>query len=129
MTAEKIKTKFSWSDRESEDTIIPCEWCKAADEWACCDDGATSSACNYCDYNIILYCLSHEDVTPVVHGKWIAGKEIAREMIGEQLLDIYYENYKCSACGLIIDRLLYCIDGSLFYKYCPNCGARMDGVK
>lgn len=61
-----------------------------------------------------------------VHGKWIPGREIAREMIGEQLLDIDYENYKCSACGLIIDRLLYCVDGSLFYKYCPNCGTKMD---
>ena len=65
--------------------------------------------------------------TKTVYGEWIAGKEIAREMIGESLLDIDYENYKCSVCGLIIDRLLYCCDGSLFYKYCPNCGARMDG--
>lgn len=68
-----------------------------------------------------------KEMVEVVHGEWIAGKEIAREMIGEQLLDIDYENYKCSACGLIIDRLLYCTDGSLFYKYCPNCGAKMDG--
>lgn len=59
MIAEKIKTKFSWGDRENEDTISPCDWCKAVDEWVCCDDGATSSACNHCDYNIILYCLSH----------------------------------------------------------------------
>ena len=60
MIAEKIKTKFSWSDRENEDTISPCDWCRA-DEWACCDDGATSSACNHCDYNIILYCLNHKE--------------------------------------------------------------------
>lgn len=74
-------------------------------------------------------CEPLRDVRENAHGEWIAGKEIAREMIGERLLDIDYENYKCSACGLIIDRLLYCIDGSLFYKYCPNCGARMDGKK
>ena len=56
---EKIKTKFTWDDRESKDTISPCDWCRAVDDWDCCDDGATSSACNHGDYNIIIYCLSH----------------------------------------------------------------------
>ncbi len=66
------------------------------------------------------------DVQEVVHGEWIVGKEIAREFLCDKTLHIDYEDYKCSVCGLTLDRLLYCVDGSLFYKYCPNCGARMD---
>lgn len=54
---EKVKTEFNISDREDESIIIPCEYCKAVDEWVCCDDGATSAACNHCDYNIIIHCI------------------------------------------------------------------------
>lgn len=49
-----------------------------------------------------------EDVAPVVHGKWI-GKPIAG-----------YCNIRCSECEEI-----YYNNGK--WKYCPNCGARMDG--
>ena len=57
--AEKVKTKFDWKDREDAEVLIPCEHCKALDESFCCDDGATASACNHCDYNIILHCLKN----------------------------------------------------------------------
>lgn len=60
MAAEKVKTKFNWSDREDEGTIIPCEHCEALNDYPACDDGATSSVCNHCDYNIILNCLKKE---------------------------------------------------------------------
>lgn len=56
---ENIKIKFNWDDREDRDTFMPCEYCKAQEIFPCCNDGATSSACNHCDYNIITYCLSH----------------------------------------------------------------------
>lgn len=37
-------------------------------------------------------------------------------------LDTYYE---CSECGAD-----YCIEGDiLIHKYCPNCGAKMNGVE
>lgn len=49
-----------------------------------------------------------EDVAPVSHGKWV-GKPIAG-----------YCNIRCSECGEI-----YYNNGK--WKYCPNCGARMDG--
>ena len=65
------------------------------------------------------------DVRENVHGEWIPGKELSREMCAGKVLHIEYENYKCSACGLTLDRLLYHIDGSPFYKFCPNCGADM----
>ena len=52
---------------------------------------------------------------PVRHGRW---KEwwpgISLIMTGEEML------YRCSAC----DAKYADIDG---YKYCPNCGAKMDG--
>ena len=72
-------------------------------------------------------------------GKWIPGREIAREYgpFHEKCdkyspnipCNITYENYKCSCCGLIIDRLLYDWKGEPFYKFCPNCGADMRGER
>ena len=59
------------------------------------------------------------------HGEWIKGREISKEMIYDKILHIDYENFTCSNCGLILDNLLYHVDGSPFYKYCPNCGADM----
>ena len=35
------------------------------------------------------------------------------------------ECYKCSACGKYTNQE-YGLDKPLFYKYCPNCGARME---
>ena len=58
-----------------------------------------------------------EDVQPVVHGRW-KGK---KEYFGELHVPIYV--WQCTACEGItpvtVDR----------YKYCPNCGAKMDGDK
>ena len=51
------------------------------------------------------------DVAPVVHGRWIDNKSHGYEWA-----------FNCSECGYI--------DGYPFedrHKYCPNCGARMDG--
>lgn len=64
-----------------------------------------------------------EDSRP--HGEWIKGKEISRTMLIGETLYIDYENFTCSVCGLVLDRLLYNVDGSPFYKFCPNCGASM----
>lgn len=63
----------------------------------------------------------------VKHGKWIEGKEVAREMLANETLHIYYENFTCSNCGCVLKDLLFHIDGSPFYKFCPNCGADMKG--
>ena len=54
------------------------------------------------------------DVQPVMHGKWIDG-EIDGIVGGFE-----YRFQDCSNCG-------YSHSFPLHYKYCPNCGARMDG--
>lgn len=60
-------------------------------------------------------------------GEWIKGQEISRTMIGDNVLYIDYKDYTCSNCGLVLDRLLYHVDGSPFYKFCPECGTDMKG--
>lgn len=60
------------------------------------------------------------NVAPVVHGQWDAEGDGYAD--GEIVLDVWY----CSKCG-------YCIDDGTdnpdcLPKYCPNCGARMDGA-
>lgn len=56
---EPIKTKFEWNDLADPDLVWPCDHCGALDLWPVCDDGATSSACNHCAFNIIDYCRNH----------------------------------------------------------------------
>ena len=53
------------------------------------------------------------DVAPVVYGRW--------EYI-PQTLDTLSQ-FRCSVCGW------WSLDPSIdnAYKYCPNCGAKMDG--
>lgn len=60
-------------------------------------------------------------------GEWIKGREISRTMVGPKVQHIDYKDYTCSNCGLVLDNLLYHHDGSLFYNFCPNCGADMRG--
>lgn len=64
-----------------------------------------------------------QDARP--QGEWIKGREISRTMIGCKVEHIEYKDYTCSNCGLVLDRLLYWQDGSPFYQFCPNCGAKM----
>lgn len=51
------------------------------------------------------------DVAPVVHAEW-------EEVI---LSDCMINYWKCSKCGKT--------GTAIRFKYCPNCGARMDGEK
>lgn len=57
--------------------------------------------------------------------EWIKGREISRTMLGGKVEHIDYRDYTCSNCGLVLNNLLYYHDGSPFYKFCPNCGAKM----
>lgn len=59
------------------------------------------------------------DVTPVQHGQWNGEGDGYAD--GEIVLDVWY----CSECD-------YCIDDgtddpSMLPRYCPDCGAKMDG--
>lgn len=58
------------------------------------------------------------DVAPVVHGRWLEWfpGDCALIMTGEEML------YRCSCCDVKYSD----VEG---YKYCPNCGARMDGER
>ena len=51
------------------------------------------------------------DAVPVKHGHWI-GKPLAG-----------YSTVKCSACGSAF------VENNGKWKYCPDCGAKMDEVK
>lgn len=59
------------------------------------------------------------DVAPVVHGLWVGEGDGYAD--GEIVLDVWY----CSECNCCID------DGTddpdILPKYCPECGAKMDG--
>lgn len=50
------------------------------------------------------------DAVPVVHGHWI-GKPLAG-----------YSTVKCSVCGSAF------VENNGKWKYCPDCGAKMDEV-
>lgn len=60
-----------------------------------------------------IMCMPSADVAPVRHGRW----------------EDYEENtWQCSECG----ELFYLEDGTPQeneYRYCPNCGAKMDEEK
>ena len=57
-----------------------------------------------CDVNLI----PSADVVPVRHGKWDAYDRYSQWIM----------HYKCSECNAVADDS---------YKYCPYCGAKMDG--
>lgn len=56
------------------------------------------------------------DVVPVRHGHW-------------QITDAYPHNVYCSECYTKYAQTHWAVweDGSMPRRYCPNCGARMDG--
>ncbi len=61
----------------------------------------------------LLYDLPAVDAAPVVHGRW----EFPVFTDNEDGLD---PRVKCSACGGVEAAFAR-------WKYCPNCGAKMDG--
>lgn len=58
-------------------------------------------------------CQSTADVQEVKHGKWIFDSECGIT--------------KCSACNWSIEEFFTDYQNNKQYKYCPVCGARMDG--
>ena len=55
------------------------------------------------------------DVQPVVHAHWVACEDEYEYVLDE---------YKCSACGGIQFFAIEPQENG--WKYCPNCGAKMD---
>lgn len=61
------------------------------------------------------------DVVEVVHGKWIGDKN--KQVNSSHLF--YYDDWCCSICGLYYPERNY----EKLGKYCPYCGAKMDGKR
>lgn len=59
--------------------------------------------------HIAKYITPTVDAVPVVHGRW-------------NNMDGYKMRKVCSECGWDVPEY------GKFYSYCPNCGAKMDGV-
>ena len=55
------------------------------------------------------------DAQPVRHGQWIGISD------GDADGFPVYDEWECSCCGVVFE------DEEPPYKYCPNCGAKMDG--
>ena len=53
------------------------------------------------------------DAIPVVHSEWIP-KEKANTPYGLEM--------ECAKCGFPV-----IVNDALYFKFCPNCGAKMDG--
>lgn len=62
------------------------------------------------DLDMLFCMLPAEYVAPVRHGRWLQKKH---KIFGNEY------DYVCSECG--------CDYALAEYKYCPNCGAKMDG--
>lgn len=68
----------------------------------------------YCDrQSCPIWKAPAADVAPVVHGRWVFETATANTL----------SRIKCDICGW------WTLDPSVdnSYKYCPNCGAKMDG--
>lgn len=56
-------------------------------------------------------------------GQYVHGKEISREYIGDCLVSVDYEDWRCSVCGIVFKQW-----NIPKFDYCPNCGAKMGGT-
>lgn len=67
----------------------------------------------------LRYRIHAEEVVEMRHGKWLEKDVSHINLEGEM------QSARCSCCGLYhTTPFLYYFKE---YKYCPNCGARMDG--
>lgn len=53
-------------------------------------------------------------------GEWIHGREIGKEWAYDHWIT-YYEDWRCSNCNVVFEQ-----EEKPKYKYCPNCGAKME---
>lgn len=62
------------------------------------------------------------DVAPVVHGRWEDADWVEPDDSNTEIIRTPKAALRCSRCKLAFKKELLWRD-----KYCPNCGARMDG--
>lgn len=85
-----------------------------------CNDAYSNEPCepNDCIFLNAIDETPTVDAVEVVHGRWAA--KPVRKLNGKGRVVNYCDCYYCSECGT--DRPIVSP-----YKYCPNCGAKMDG--
>ena len=69
------------------------------------------------DFIVMVNATPAADVAPVVHGSWDGSAD------GYADGELVYDMWNCSVCGFDADGA----DEKPAWKYCPNCGAKMDG--
>ena len=72
-----------------------------------------------CEWLWAILDIPAADVAPVKHGHWKKGKGYERPTENGFVHD---DRYFCDCCGWGC-----CCDTKLDFRYCPNCGAKMDG--
>ena len=72
-----------------------------------------------CEWLWTILDIPAADVAPVRHGRWKKGKSYERPTENGFVHD---DRYFCDCCGWGC-----CCDTKLDFRYCPNCGAKMDG--
>lgn len=71
--------------------------------------------------NAVANIVNAPTIDPVRHGHWEHGKELSRDYIGYACIGVDYDKWWCSECN-------YHVKKRPLWRYCPNCGAKMDGV-
>lgn len=80
----------------------------------------TDGECSgYCTEDVDLDKILPADVSPVIHAAWKVDR-------GEGTEDSSVWIWQCSHCGYF---KLTSPNIGMNYRYCPNCGAKMDGGK
>ena len=72
-----------------------------------------------CEWLWTILDIPAADVSPVKHGHWKKGRGYERPTENGFVHD---DKYICDCC-----RWGCCCDTKLDFRYCPNCGAKMDG--
>ena len=82
-------------------------------------DGCRCRACWVDDMRGDVICAPAADVASVVHGRWV-DKPLIKSFKHTNIPVV-----ECSACGIDFCDIIN--NHYFMYKYCPNCGAKMDG--
>ena len=93
--------------------------CEAYFSGVCVYDVSASEVIN--DFEKVIDAVPTADVVPIRHGRWKKGKSYERPTENGFVHD---DRYFCDCCGWGC-----CCDTKLDFRYCPNCGAKMGGVK
>ena len=95
-----------------------------------CEFGWSARTCDNCEYSKTDCQILLSDAAAAIEalqaqlpkrGQYVHGRELSREYIGDCLVSIDYEDWRCSVCGIVFEQ--WSIPK---YNYCPRCGAKME---